>query len=68
MLSDGELRNAGVFRGGKEGMVGHPAWHLEFLRDHAEAPGKNRTLITFLSPNNQENGSLKKAVANGSIE
>ena len=40
LLSDGELRNSGVVRGGKEGMVSHPAWHLEFLRDLAEATGK----------------------------
>jgi hypothetical protein len=47
LLSDGELRNSGVVRGGKEGIVGHPAWHLEFLRDLAEVTGKNRTIITF---------------------
>ena len=27
-------------RGGKEGMVGHFAWRLEFLRDLAEAAGQ----------------------------
>ena len=51
LLSDGELRNSGVvvmtLRGGKEGIVDHPAWHLEFLRDLAEVTGKNRTIITF---------------------
>jgi hypothetical protein len=35
-----------TLRGGKEGMVGHSAWHLEFLRNLAEAAGQNRT--TFL--------------------
>jgi hypothetical protein len=83
-------------RGGKEGMVGHSAWHLEFLGDLPDAAGQNRTIITFLPQiiivfilldigpalrnflldplnicrtyNNQENGSLKKVVANGSIE
>ena len=29
-----------TLRGGKEEMVGHSAWHLEFLRDIAEATGK----------------------------
>jgi hypothetical protein len=36
-----------TLRGVKEGIVGHPAWHLEFLRDLAEVTGKNRTIITF---------------------
>jgi len=31
--------------GGKEGMVGHYAWHLEFLGDLAEATGENRKII-----------------------
>jgi hypothetical protein len=52
---------------GKEGIVGHYAGHLGFLRDLAEAAGKNRKIILFF-PNNQEKGSLKKAVTNGSIE
>jgi hypothetical protein len=37
-----------TLRGGKEGMVGHFACHLEFLRGLAEAAGQNRTIITFL--------------------
>ena len=36
-----------TLRGGKEEMVGHPAWYLEFLRDIAEATGQNSTIITF---------------------
>jgi hypothetical protein len=40
---------------------------IDYLKDLAEAAGQNRTIIMF-SPNNQEKGSLKKAVANGSIE
>jgi hypothetical protein len=28
-----------------KGVVGHYAWHLEFLRDLAEAAGQNRTII-----------------------
>ena len=43
-------------RGGKEGMVGHYAWHIEFLRDIAEAAGQNRKIILFLPPNSQEKG------------
>jgi hypothetical protein len=49
LLSDGDPLNSGVVRGGKKGMVGHSAWHLEFLRDLAEASGHNRTIITFFS-------------------
>jgi len=56
-----------TLRGWKERMVGHPACHLEFLRDLAEATDKIEQLTRF-STNNQENGSLNKAVANGSIE
>jgi len=36
-----------TLRGGKEGMVGHCAWHLEFQRDLAKAAGLNRTIIMF---------------------
>jgi hypothetical protein len=36
-----------TLRGGKEGVVGQYAWHLEFLRDIAEAAGQNRTIIMF---------------------
>jgi hypothetical protein len=36
-----------TLRGGKEGVVGQYAWHLEFLRDLAEAAGQNRTIIMF---------------------
>jgi len=57
-----------TLRGGNEGMMGYYAWHLEFLRDLAEAAGQKRTIYNVFAPNNQENGSLKKAVANGSIE
>ena len=46
-----------TLRDEKEGMMGHSAWHLEFLRDLAEAAEQN-----------QEKESLTKAVANGSIE
>lgn len=53
-----------TLHGGKEGKVGHGAWHLEFLRGFAEVTGKNITNVL----NNQENGSLKKVVVNGSME
>ena len=36
---------------GKEGMVGHYAWHLGFLRDIAEAAGRNIKIILFFSNN-----------------
>ena len=36
-----------TLRGGKEGVVGHYAWHLEFLGDLAEAAGQNRTIKMF---------------------
>jgi hypothetical protein len=62
-----EIRGIQVSVVGKEGIVGHYAGHLGFLRDLAEAAGKNRKIILFF-PNNQEKGSLKKAVTNGSIE
>ena len=57
-----------TLRGGKERMVDHYAWHLEFLWDLAEAAEDNRKLILFYFPNSQEKGSLEKAVINGSIE
>jgi hypothetical protein len=37
-------------------MVGHYAWHIEFLRDIAEAAGQNRKIILFLPPNSQQKG------------
>ena len=48
LLSDGDPLNSGVVRGGKKGMVGHSAWHLEFLGDLPDAAGQNRTIITSL--------------------
>jgi hypothetical protein len=36
-----------TLRGGKEGVVGHYAWHLEFIGDLAESAGQNRTIIMF---------------------
>ena len=57
-----------TLRGGKERMVDHYAWHLEFLWDPLEAAEENRKLILFYVPNSQEKGSLEKAVTNGSIE
>ena len=60
LLSDGDPWNSSVVRNDTtwwEGRDGGSACHLEFLRDLAEAAGQN-----------QEKGSLKKAVANGSIE
>ena len=52
---------------GKEGVVGHYAWHLEFLGDLAEIAGQIRKKYTFFRIS-QEKGSLKKVVVKRSIE
>ena len=44
-----EVSSVMTLRGGKEGMVGHFACHLEFLRGLAEATGVNSQMILFFS-------------------
>ena len=52
LLSEGDSRNSGVVPGGQR-------------RDGGQRQrGENRKIMLFF-PNNQENGSLKKAVVSG---